>query len=344
MAARCLPLTLLFFCFSVLFPLCPFPPLSFFLSPSAALAAEKKHVSFIPQWSPQAQFAGYYVAKEKGIYEKYGIDANILTGGPHRAAPALLENEEAEFATMWLSTALQKRDQGVKLVNVAQIVQRSALMLVAKVSKGIRNPADLQGRKIGLWSADFRIQPLSFFKKYNLDVKIIPQSYSVNLFLRDGVDVASAMSYNEYHTILNTGINPEELVTFFFYDHGLNFPEDGLYVLEKTLKRDPEVVKAFVKASLEGWSYAFSHPEEAIDIVLKYMIAANVPANRVHQKWMLTKMKELILSRDGGTGSLGILKKSDYEGVARELYDSGFVKEIPEFTSFYAPGVSSAEK
>ncbi len=140
----------------------------------------------------------------------------------------------------------------------------------------------------------FRIQPTAFFKKYAIKGKVVPQSYSVNLFLRDGVDAASAMGYNEYHTILNAGINADELTSFFYSDYGLNFPEDGIYVMEETLKKDPAAVCAFVNASLEGWRWAFDHPEEAIDIILKYKVEANVPANKVHQRWMLERMRTVI--------------------------------------------------
>jgi NitT/TauT family transport system substrate-binding protein len=111
----------------------------------------------------------------------------------------------------------------------------------------------MNGKKVGLWGPIFQIQPKAFIKKYNLNVKIIRQSFSVNLFLRDGVDVASAMWYNEYHTILNSGLNPDELTTFLFHQHGLNFPEDGIYTMKDTFQRDPDLCKAFVKASIEGW-------------------------------------------------------------------------------------------
>jgi NitT/TauT family transport system substrate-binding protein len=194
-----------------------------------------------------------------------------------------------------------------------------------------------------LWPGDFQIQPRAFLKKYDLRVKVIPQNYSVNLFLRDGIDVASAMWYNEFHTIINSGINPDELTAFFFYEHGLNFPEDGIYTLESAFQEDPHLCCAFVKASLEGWLYAFSHPEEALDIVLKYMTQAKIPANRVHQRWMLMRMKDLILSPDNQR-DIGILKDSDYELVARELKKTGVVKEIPDFASFFKNCATNAEK
>ena len=112
-------------------------------------------------------------------------------------------------------------------------------MLVAKKSSGIQTPKDIQGKKVGLWEGDFRIQPQSFFQRHNLAVRIIPQSTTLNLFLRGGVDVASAMWYNEYHMLLATGLDADELTIFFLADHDLNFPEDGIYCMEDTFKNHP---------------------------------------------------------------------------------------------------------
>jgi NitT/TauT family transport system substrate-binding protein len=156
----------------------------------------------------------------------------------------------------------------------------------------------------------------------------------VNLFLRDGVDVASAMWYNEYHTILNSGLNPDELTTFFFHEHGLNFPEDGIYTLEDTFNKDPGLCKGFVRASIEGWRYTFAHPEEALDIVMKNLKKEHVPATRVHQKWMLERMKDLIVPVDVHV-VMGNLLREDYHRVAKGLKDNGLIREIPQYTSFY---------
>jgi NitT/TauT family transport system substrate-binding protein len=172
---------------------------------------------------------------------------------------------------------------------------------------------------------------------------VIPQSFSTNLFLRGGVDVVSAMWYNEYHTILNSGLNPDELTIFFFHEHGLNFPEDGIYTLEETFKKDPALVCAFRKASIEGWLYAFSHPNETLDILLKYMSQAKIPVNRTHQKWMLDRMKDLLLPLDQSV-PIGILEPSEYQRVVYELKESGLVKRIPDYHSFFVRCDNRAEK
>jgi len=317
----------------------------FFLVPSFVYGEGPplKKATFLPQWKPQAQFAGFYVAKEKGFYERHGIDLTLLQSGPTSPSSAFLAEGRADFVTMWLSNAIRMRASGHGIINIGQIVQRSSLMLVAKKSSGIHRPEDINGKKVGLWGEDFQIQPRAFFKKYNLHVKIIPQSFSVNLFLRGGVDVASAMWYNEYHTILNAGLNPDELTLFFFHDYGLNFPEDGIYALEKTFHKDPALSCAFVKATIEGWSYALDHPDEALDMVLKYMAQAKVPVNKVHQKWMLNRMKDLIFPADH-RGRIGMLEPTDYQRVAGELKESGLIGRIPDYRSFFIRCEERAEK
>ena len=304
--------------------------------PCARAEETLKNVFFIPQWSPQAQFAGYYVAYEKGIYRKYGINLNILPGGPSSPSAEFLEKGKVDFATMWLSTAIQKRSQGLKLVNIAQIIQRSALMLIAKKARGINRPEDIDNKKVGIWGEDFKIQPTAFFKKYKLKVKVIPQSYSVNLFLRDGVDVASAMWYNEYHTILNAGLNPDELTTFFFHEHGLNFPEDGIYCRASLLEKEPALCRAFVEATLEGWMYAFEHQDEAVNIVVKYSKEAKIPVNRTHQRWMMARMKDLLLP-EGNSQIPTHLSETGYQLVVAKLFKNGFIHKKPLFSEISKP-------
>lgn len=300
-------------------------------------------INFIPHWIPQAQFAGYYAAYEMGIYKKYNIDINILTGGPDNPASEMIKSGKAEFASLWLTNAIQLREQGIPIINIAQMIRKSALMLVAKKSSGIKTPKDMNNKKVGLWGGDFQIQPMEFFKKYNVKGIPVPQGSSINLFLFDGVQVTSAMWYNEYHRIINSGLNPDELATFFFSDHGLNFPEEGIYVLEDTYLNNPDLCERFIKATIEGWLWSFQNSDEAINIVIKYLKAASLPVNISHQRWMLARFKDLMLDSSSGTINTE-LSQEGYELVANSLRNSGIIKIIPEFKIFYRPNKNQVTK
>ena len=299
-------------------------------------AQQLKKITFVPHWVPQAQFAGYYVAKDIGIYKKYGIDLTIITGGPKVSSSQLLEKGIVDFGLMWLSNAIQLKAKGATIVNLAQLVNRSALMLIAKKSSGIKTPKDMDGKRIGIWGGDFQIQPMAFFKKYKLNVKTIMQGNSINLFYFDGIDVTTAMWYNEYHTLINSGFDKDELNTFFFADYGLNFPEEGIYCSERFLKENSDVCEKFVAATLEGWKYSFEHPDEAIIIILKHIRIANLPVNPAHQRWMLERMKDLIFP-SGDMNYFEILSKENYFLVADKLKEGGLINRIPAYDELYKP-------
>ena len=293
-------------------------------------------VTLMPLWSPQAQFAGYYVGIEKGIYARHGLDVVLLPAGPGRSPVDALSTGKADFAVLWLTTALQRRDQGLPLVNLAQMVQRSSLMLVSKRSTGIRSIADMNGRKVGLWGGDLSIPIYALFDRERVAVREVPQGITVNLFLRGGIDVASAMWYNEYHTLLISGVDPGELNTIFIADEGLKYPEDGLYALDSTVRAKPAITAEFVRASLEAWSYAFDHPEETLDIVIRRMREARLPANRVHQRWMLDRMRDLMQPASTDV-PLGQLSPADYLAVAHSMRREKLIATYPPFADFRWP-------
>jgi len=258
----------------------------------------------------------------------------LLPAGPGLSPVDALSQGKADFAVLWLTTALRHRDRGLPLVNLAQMVQRSSMMLVSKRSTGIRTIADMNGRKVGLWGGDLSIPVYALFEREHVVVREVPQGITVNLFLRGGIDVASAMWYNEYHTLLISGVDPGELNTIFIADEGLRYPEDGLYALESTAQARPAITAAFVRASLEAWQYAFEHPEETVDIVLRRMHEARLPANRVHQRWMLDRMRDLMQTASSDTRR-GQLVPADYLAVGESMKREKLIAAYPTFEDFH---------
>jgi len=296
---------------------------------------ELRKVSFLPYWVATAQFAGYYVGIEKGIYRKYGIDLSIIPFKPVVTSTTPISTGEADFAALWLANAIELKANGTDIVNIAQPSFRSSTMLITKRSSNIESLKDMNLRRAGIWSG-YEMLPKALFAKYKLDVNIIPIGNTNSLFLIGGVDIIIANWFDEYHSIINSGYDPEELNTFFFADYGFNFLEDGIYCLSEKLQKDPQLCKDFVTATLEGWRYAFTHPEEAIDIVVKYSKKEKVAVNKIHQKWMLERYRDLYLP-EGATDFNNTLSTKDYTLVAGILKENGTIKEIPDFDRFYQP-------
>ncbi|MEI6049885.1 MAG: ABC transporter substrate-binding protein [Bacteroidota bacterium] len=290
-------------------------------------------IRLLPYWVPSAQFAGYYVGIEKGIFQKHGINLEILPFDPLMSVASAIKDKKTDFALLWLVNAIDIRDKGVDIVNIAQLSSRSSLMLITKKSSGIAKLEDMNGKRAGIW-VGFERQPQALFKKFNLDVKIIPIGSTNNLFLQSGVDILNANWFDEYHSIINNGINENELNKFFFADYGLNFLEDGIYCLDEKVREEPGLCMNFVIATLESWNYAFNNQEEAIDIVVKYALAHNQPVNHSHQRWMLSTYKTLYLPAGSTTINTNLVQK-DYEAIKQIMLDSRFISKDTPYRSFY---------
>ena len=108
----------------------------------SAQAADKVTIQL--KWVTQAQFAGYYVAQDKGYYKAEGLDVTIKPGGPDIATPQVIAGGGADVIIDWMPSALASREKGVALVNIAQIFNRSGMMLTCRKDSGIRSPSDFR--------------------------------------------------------------------------------------------------------------------------------------------------------------------------------------------------------
>ncbi|MCX6268794.1 MAG: ABC transporter substrate-binding protein [Bacteroidetes bacterium] len=297
--------------------------------------ARLRKVTLMPYWVTSAQFAGFYMGIEKGIFRKHSIDLEVLPFDPFKSTQEDIENGNADFSLLWLVNAIKLRSQGVDIVNIAQFSSRSSLMLLAKKSSGIRKISDLNGKKAAIWSG-FELLPQALFTKYNLNVKMIAIGSTNTLFLLDGVDLISANWFDEYHSIMNNGYDSNELVPFFFADYGLNFLEDGVYCLSEKARKDPQLCCDFVIAALESWTYAFDHKEETIDLVVRIAKKENQPVNRAHQRWMLSRYRELYIPK--GRQSINTaLSSGDYNNVSEIMLNSKLISAVIPYDSFYVP-------
>ncbi|MFC4668835.1 ABC transporter substrate-binding protein [Seohaeicola nanhaiensis] len=290
----------------------------------AGQAMANESVKLQLQWVTQAQFAGYYVALDKGYYAEEGLDVTILPGGPDIAPPQVLAGGGADAMLNWMPSALAAREKGLPVVNIAQPFKSSGLMLTCWKDTGITGPQDFKGKTIGVWFFGNEYPFLSWMSKEGIPtdggpdgVTVLKQGFNVDPLIQRQADCISTMTYNEYGQVLDAGVKPEELVTFKYEDMGVATLEDGIYVLEDNLK-DPafaEKMVKFVRASMKGWKYAEEHPEEAAGIVLDN--DATGAQTEAHQVRMMGEIAKLT------AGSNGALDEADYQRTVDTLLGGG---------------------
>ncbi len=295
---------------------------------AAALAAGAAHaaddVSLQLKWVTQAQFAGYYVAQDKGFYEEENLDVEILPGGPDIAPVQVLAGGGADVMVDWMPSALAARERGVPVVNIAQPFKKSGMMLTCLKETGVESPEDFPGRTLGVWFFGNEYPFLSWMSKLGIPteggpegVTVLKQGFNVDPLLQKQADCISTMTYNEYGQVLDAGISEDQLVTFKYEDQGVATLEDGLYVLEDNLE-DPAFVDKmarFVRASMKGWEYAAEHPDEAAEIVLEN--DATGAQTEKHQRRMVREIAKLL------EGSDGALDEADYQRTVDSLLSGG---------------------
>ncbi|TPE53184.1 ABC transporter substrate-binding protein [Amaricoccus solimangrovi] len=287
-------------------------------------AARAEDVTLQLKWVTQAQFAGYYVAQEKGYYEDEGLDVTIKPGGPDVAPAQVLAGGGADVIVDWMPSALAAREKGLPLVNIAQPFKRSGMELTCRNDSGVTKTADFPGHTLGVWFGGNEYPFLSWMSKlgYSTDggpegVTVLKQGFNVDPLLQKQAACISTMTYNEYWQVIDGGLTPEELTVFKYEDEGVATLEDGLYVLEDRLK-DPafvETMAKFVRASMKGWKYAEENQREAADIVLENdATGAQTEEHQVRMMGEIAKLTE---------GSDGALDPADYERTVKTLLTAG---------------------
>jgi NitT/TauT family transport system substrate-binding protein len=252
-------------------------------------------VSLQLQWVTQAQFAGYYVALDKGWYLEEGIDLTIEPGGPDLVAADLVSGGQRDFGTSLLADLAVAVQQGKPITSIAQIQQMNGLLLLAHKASGIEQPQDFVGHRVGVWLGGWQAQFDALVAKEGISPSgfdLVSQGFSMDPFLNGELDVASAMIYNEYHVVLESGVAPETLNIIDYADYGLDFPGDVLFTSQQLLKENPDLAVRMARASLRGWQYAVDHPEEAAEIVLKYDESGI--QTKDHQLSMMNEIAKLV--------------------------------------------------
>ncbi|WP_299685822.1 ABC transporter substrate-binding protein [uncultured Tateyamaria sp.] len=292
------------------------------LTATGAMAADD--VTLQLKWVTQAQFAGYYVALEKGFYGEEDLDVTIKPGGPDIAPTQVLAGGGADVTVEWMPAALAAREKGLPMVNIAQPFKSSGMMLTCRKDAGVETTDDFLGKTLGVWFFGNEFPFLSWMSQLGIatdgsegGVEVLKQGFNVDPILNGQAACVSTMTYNEYWQVIDAGLSPDDLTVFKYEDNGVATLEDGLYVLEENLA-DPtfeDKMVRFVRASMKGWKYAEENPDEAAEIVLEFDETG--AQTEKHQKRMMGEIAKLT------AGSNGALDVADYERTVQSLLAGG---------------------
>lgn len=263
---------------------------------SLTIVAQKTSEKFVftPQWTAHAQFAGYYVAMEKGFYKQAGLDVEIVHPSVSQTAMNRLQNRESQATTLQLCQALEIIDKGVPLVNILQTSMNNGTVIISRRDK---DPLKQIGARVGMWYAGFSQVAICMSRKEHLNYQWVRFTSNMDLFLKGAIDGTLAMSYNEYYQLLQMGFTFTENNVYRFSDHGYNIQEDGVYMRRDYYETHKAQAHKFAQASRKGWEWAANHPEETIDIVMKYVRANHIATNRTLQKLMLKEVLRLQIDK-----------------------------------------------
>jgi len=248
------------------------------------------------KWLHQTQFAGMYVADKKGFYEKKGIDIKLKPFDEEHIPIDEVLLGESTFGVAGADEILIARAEGKNVVALAAIYQDSPAVAYAKKTSGIKEPKDFIGKKVGIEPSinvelGVRAMLTAEGLDYENDIQKVEIGYDAEALIEDEVDVASGYITNEPLQAEEAGhpvniISPKE--------YGVDLYGDVLFTTEETIRENPDLVKRFVDATLEGWNYALKNQEEAVRYTLLYKDSNNEASNYDHQKLLLDRSYKYI--------------------------------------------------
>jgi NitT/TauT family transport system substrate-binding protein len=277
------------------------------------------------KWVTQAQFAGYYAAKALGYYKAAGLDVTIRQGGPDIIPEQAVAGGQAQFGLDWVPNLLAARDTGTKLVDIAQVFQRSGMTEITWKSSGITKVPQMRAKKVGNWLGGNQWELFAALVRAGMDpnknkgVTIVKQPFDMNLFLQHKIDAASAMTYNELAQVLEQK-NPKtgklyklsDLNVIKMQNIGTGMLEDDVFTTQNWIsnKANQAIAVKFLGASFAGWIYCRDHAKACVDTVLKQ----GPTLLRGHQTWQMNEINKLIWPSKLG---IGVMDPAAFSRTAR---------------------------
>ncbi len=280
------------------------------------------------KWFNQFQFAGFYVAKEKGFYSQEGLNVIIKQGGPTVSPLRELLEGRAQFAIAG-PDIIQYVSRRVPVKAIMTIFQQSPTCLMTLEKSGIKSPKDFKGKTVGILNDYTYIELKLILKKFGLsvrDVRKVRWTFDLQGFVNGNYDVVPAYRTNEPDVVRNMGY---EVRLFYPENYGIHFVGDVLFVKSDFLKNNRDLVKRFVRASYKGWLYAIEHPDEAIQIILNKYNTQHL--TKKHLEYEAGQTIKLVTARLKDKKYFGSFNKEQWETMIKLMHDYKLIRKMVSY-------------
>ncbi|PAB58334.1 ABC transporter substrate-binding protein [Anaeromicrobium sediminis] len=288
------------------------------------------------KWFPNANVAGIFVAKAKGFFAEEGIDAEIIDGAPGTNVDQLVACGSADFGVSSLGSVMYHEKRGLPIVSIAQIFQSSTQGIASLKSSGIDTIPELIGKTMGTLGGVNELQLFAFLNKFCLSHKVeLVLQESIKELLTKEIDVGSVAIYNQLQPPFKEGLRPEDLNILLFSQVGVGMLEDTIIATKQLVHCKPTLSAGVVAAILRGWRYAFAHPHEAIDIVMRFMPKGR--STREHQQRMLRSVQGFIMPQGFSPYDMGQFQFPTVMHTASVLFEQGLVESPIQLGQVISP-------
>jgi NitT/TauT family transport system substrate-binding protein len=289
----------------------------------AVVACEQQQAKKTPdevtlqlKWVHLPQFAGFYMAQEKGYYAQENLKITFLEGGQGINNVLNVTSGKADFGVLSPEDILMKRSQGESLTSLATIYRRSAVVFVAKADSGIVRPLDFTGKTVAIMyeQRDFDLQFYAMMKKLGLNsakLKIVTYDPNYVAFYKGEVDVTAAYATTGLIKIRQKGL---KLNLIWPSDYGIHFYSDTLATTGRMISEKPDLVTRFLRATLKGWQDAIEDYRQAVAVTMKY--------SQIKDPQLQTAMMEAMLPLvHTGEDQIGWMKPERWQGMYEILLE-----------------------
>jgi NitT/TauT family transport system substrate-binding protein len=295
----------------------------------------KDPVTLQLKWLHQGQFAGFYMAKEKGYYTEENLDITLLEGGQDINPCKCLCTGQADFAIVSAESVFTGHTENSNVKAVAVIYQRSPVVFAAKAESHIIRPRDFAGKTIAVSNVEgggfdealiqFKTLMIKTGLKTN-DYRIIPYDPLYRDFLTDKADITPTYLVNGAIQLRNMGI---QLNLIWPGDYGIPFYSDTLVSTEKFLREKPDIAIRFFRASMKGWKDVVEQVDKAVEVTMKYA----PDTDRTFQRDMIEAQMPLVHT---GEHPIGWMEPEIWKSMYKILIDQGIIiKPVQDLESFY---------